>query len=166
MSAVELTAVLFAGVAALAASVQAYYSYETRDEMARATIYAQQINACAGLLASIGYLRDGAAEARREQITAASVSPRAQRDFFLREYFSNFMDDDTKRTFIQAYRHAGNRFLVTTPEQMASRLAFFDGVVNRIANPTATMPRAEFVAWLGEIDGQIDALVDDCRRLI
>lgn len=166
MSAVELTAVLFAGLAAIAASVQAYFSYETRDEMARATIYAQRIDACAELLASMGYLRDGANEARRARLAAAGDSPRAQEDFFLFEYFSVFMDADTKNTFLQSYRDAGNRFLVTMPEPMPARLDFFDPVVDRLANPSATMPRAEFIAWLGEIDAQIDGLVTDCRQLI
>ena len=53
MSFIEFVAILFAAMAGLASAVQAYVSWETRGEVSRAIVFAQRIDACAKLLASI-----------------------------------------------------------------------------------------------------------------
>lgn len=149
---------MFAGLAAAATAVQAFVSWETRGEVARSVLFAQRIDACAGVLAATDFLAPLTSADREAALRAAagSVSPI---DYFFGQTGGG------REAAVSEWRPAAARYRIVMPEDAQPALdrmdrAFLDDFAGQ-----ELLGAAEFAARLPGLRMLRSDLIAACRTL-
>ena len=165
LSFIEFLALVFTALAGVAASIQAYVSWQTRDEVARAIIFSERIDACADMLASIEFLADKADEDGRQ---AVQDSPPDH--VYYTEHFLGYdaVRGDTAAVFrpVEArFQAAAAAFKIVMPDDMTPTVEFFERVVQNDVLLGGRQDDGPFLEYLTEVDRQARMILDACRSL-
>lgn len=164
LSFIELLALAFTGLAGVAASVQAYVAWQTREEVANAIIFAERIDACANMLASIEFVVDRADPESREKV-AASTRPYYRPEYFLGyDAVSNGIEP-VHRPLLASFQKAASAYKIVMPAETAAAVEFFERVVRREVPAGGEVSGPDFAAYLAEIDRRAAELTAACRAL-
>lgn len=166
LSFIELSALMFTGVAGLGSAVQAYVSWETRGEVARAIVFAQRIDACSELMSAI---EPFAAKARPEG-RAMVARGAAEAQYSLPQLYytmssGNAAFEAAHGQHIDKWRIAAAAFKIVSTEGSEDRLAYFDNVITREISEGTFMTQSEMLIWLERLESETDKLVKSCRGL-
>ncbi|MEL6318758.1 MAG: hypothetical protein AAFR16_14090 [Pseudomonadota bacterium] len=165
LSTIEFLALLFTGVAGAASAVQAYVSWNTRDEVSRAIVFAQQIDACANMLASIAFVTDKADAETRAQVRAADRRALYRPEFFFGPEAMRSGVGQAHRPLVARFEVAASTFKIVMPEELEPTVVFFERVVRREVTSGGGVAPAAFAEYLAEIDRNAQVLVTACRRV-
>lgn len=166
---IEFMALVFTGVAGIASAIQAYVSYETRGEVARAIVFAERISACAGMMAAIEPFRHKASPEGRAKVEAGSGDGRYS---ITGLYYGQFVGSPAVEQLhgprVQAWRDAYARVSIVLPDEVRERAEVFDQAIARDFYDQAlgSMAQGELVAWLERFDREAEALAEECRGLV
>ena len=167
LSFVELIAVLFTGIAGLASAVQAYVSWETRGEVSRAIVFAQRIDACSKVMASI---EPFVAKARSEGRAAISGGPSLGRyslpQYYYRRSAGNADFKAAHNPRVEKWRVASAAFLIVSPIGAKEQVAFFDRVITKEIAEGQFMNRPELITWLEKVESKALEMTKGCRSLL
>ncbi len=167
MSFVELIAVSFAAIAGLASGVQAYVSWETRGEVSRAIVFAQRLDACARVLASIEPFVAKARADGRATVAKGSASGRySLPGYYYGQSSGNAAFRQQHDPRVDAWRGAAAALRIVTDGSALQRVAFFDRVIVTDIPAGIFMSQDEMLALLKEMDVQAEGLAKDCRALL
>lgn len=169
LSVVEISAILFAAVAALASAAQAYLTYQERGEVARAIIFAERIEACTNLLSAIEPVVSKTTPAWIERISASSSGGREFRPavFYFPQGTGSGSGAEAHAQMLKDWAAAKSAYLIVMPESARPRVAFFDRVVQtEIYDYNNALTKPEFIAWLTSVSNEAAAIADDCRSLV
>lgn len=164
---VEIVAMMFTAVAALASAVQAFISFETRGEVARAIVFAERIDACAAVLSTIQPLTAKAGPDSRAKVAGGAADGRySLPGFYYRQSAGNPAFEARHGPLVESWRTAAAAFSIVMPPETAARLALFDQAITVDLPAGAFMSREEMIAWLEAVDDGAAALAEDCRALL
>lgn len=167
LSFVEITAVLFAGMAGIASAIQAYVSFETRGEVARAIVFAERIDACAGVMVAIEPFVAKARPEARKLVEGGDPGGRySLPGLYYRTSSGSPAFDAAHDPLVDRWRIAYAAFSIVLPEEVRARGAYFDRVIVDDLPAGAFMSQAEMLDWLETLDREAAALTADCRSLL
>lgn len=172
LSFIEVMALAFTGLAGAATAVQAYVSWETRGEVARAIVFSERIDACAGVLGVLDFI---AAKTRSEDLArlrdAFAASDGRRVDPVMSSYFhpngtisASAVEGQEAR--LAAWRFAARTYRIVMPAEAAAEVDFFDRVLSEEIWVYAPQPGDAFLARLEEFDRRIAAIDRRCRGLV
>lgn len=165
LSFIEVLALVFAAIAGLAASVQAYVSWVARDEVARAIIFSERIDACADMIAAIDFVARKARPEARDRLLASD-----RQTFFRPEYFLGFsaVRSDpaaVHRTAETRFQEASAAFRIVMPQELEEPTDFLAVVIQDEVLLGGEVSREDFIAYLEVIDENAKRITDACRAL-
>lgn len=167
LSMIEFMALMFTGLAGVASAVQAYVSYETRGEVARAIVFSERITACADALSAIEPFRRKAGPEWRERISNAR---RTGYYSLAGLYYAQTPGSPGFKAVheprIAAWRDAYARFAIVLPPELAASGAFFDQAITVDMAEIEGVDQATIVTWLERFDREAIALAEGCRGLV
>ncbi|MBX2805014.1 MAG: hypothetical protein KTR19_03485 [Hyphomicrobiales bacterium] len=167
LSTVELIALLFAGVAGLASAVQAYVSWETRGEVSRAIVFAERIDACAGVMAAIDPLLEKARPSAREIVVKASSDQRFSLPaYFYKQSSGNAAFDAKHRPLVDQWKTASSAFLIVNGGWADDLVSYFDHVIKSEIEEGRYMSQDEMLAWLAKLETNAEQIIKGCRGLL
>ena len=168
LTATEMVAILLAGVAGAASAVQAYVSWETRGEVSRAIVFAQRIDACSKVLASLEPFLVKAGPDARAIVAKGKVDGRYSLPaYFYQMSSGNAAFDARHEPRVTEWRLAAAALDIVSPtETTAERIAYFDDVITKQVEAGRFMNQSEMLSWLEQFETNAKALKQDCRSLL
>lgn len=167
LSFVEMMALVFAGLAGIASAVQAFVSFETRGEVARAIVFAERIDACAGVMVAIEPFVAKARPEARKLVEGGDPGGRySLPGLYYRTSSGNPAFNAAHDPLVDRWRIAYAAFSIVLPEGVRERGAFFERAIVEDVPAGAFMSQAEMLHWLEAFDREAAALKADCRSLL
>lgn len=167
LSFIEMMALTFTAVAALASAVQAFVSYETRGEVSRAIIFAERIDACAAALVAIEPFAAKATEQERAVVAGGAADGRySLTTFYYRIPSGNAAFDAKHGPRLEAWRSARAAVSIVLPLEFAELSAFFDRLIGVDIPSGNLMDQSEMLAELERVDANAAAFTEACRKLL
>ena len=167
LSFIELIALIFTALAGVAASVQAFVSWNTRDEVARAIVFSERLEACADMMAAVNFVTFRSTPEARERLSNGPAANLYFTEFFL-GYEAVRAGADASAVFrpLEArFQSAAAAYKIVMPEDLAPTIAFFERVVQIDVMNGGTLPKPEFLKYLEKVDDNAEILISACREL-
>lgn len=164
---IEFMAMIFTALAAAATGVQAFVSWETRNEVARAIVFAERIDACTRVISAMEPLTERATVSWRESVAQSERDGINPTLFFSPMLAAPQNGGPTlHEQMLREWKRAATAFRLVMPLEDRQQIAYFDTQLRREMVRYESIPKAEFVAWLEAVDAAAAALEERCRRLI
>ena len=164
---IEMIAVFFAALAGVASAVQAYVSWETRGEVSRAIVFAERIDACAGMIAALQPFLAKARPEARAVIESGDASGRySLPGYFYRQSAGTPGFKAAHDPRIERLRVASAAVSIVLPDGAQGRIAYFDAALGGDIVEGAFMSQSEILAWLERLEKEVDGLTSDCRSYL
>lgn len=167
LSFIEILALTFTAVAALASAVQAFVSFETRGEVSRAIVFAERIDACAAALVAIEPFVAKATEEARAVVAGGAADGRySLTSYYYRIPSGNAAFDAAHGPRLDAWRSARAAVDIVLPLEFAEMTTFFDRFIGVDIPAGAFMDQAEMLAMLERVESRAAAFNNACRKLL
>ena len=164
----EMVAILLAGIAGFASAVQAYVSWETRGEVSRAIVFAQRIDACSKVLASLAPFVVKAGPDARAVVAKGKADGRySLPGYFYQMSSGNAAFNAKHEPRVAEWRLASAALDIVSPtETTAQRIAYFDDAITKQIEAGRFMNQTEMLQWLEQFEANAKGLKQDCRGLL
>ena len=167
LSFIEMMALTFTAVAALASAVQAFVSFETRGEVSRAIVFSERISACSAAQVAIEPFAAKATDQARAVVANGPADGRySLSSYYYRTPSGNAAFEAAHGPQLAAWRAAHAMTTIVLPPEFAEHTDFFDQLIGVDIPAGNFMDQAEMLAKLERLDSAKAAFIEACRNLL